>query len=232
MEKAVIFLAMQEQEEMASVAETLTNAGYTTSVFSSGTDLLCQLKFTLPDFLLMDISLPDHMSGIDLCRMIRDNPETRCLPVFLFNNAYDEINEVLSYEMGADAYIVRPVSPRTLLARIKSLLRRISFYQDLSEKDSVLRVRDLTIDPARRVASKKGKTLRLTYKEFELLYVLVRHAGQVLTRGSLLDTVWGYDYFGETRTVDVHIRSLRKALSGDGNSYIETVRGIGYKFIS
>ena len=180
-----------------------------------------------PDLILLDIMLPGK-NGYDICRELRD--EGNHTPIIMLTAKTEEIDKVLGLEFGADDYISKPFGIRELMARIKAVLRR---YESVASKpastgERILRIDDLEINVERHEVKVDGQPANLTLKEFELLAFLAENRGHVLTRDQLLDKVWGIEYAGETRTVDVHIRYLRKKL-GQEDKYIETIRGKGYK---
>jgi DNA-binding response OmpR family regulator len=165
--------------------------------------------------------LPE-IDGWEVCRRARESSD---VPIIMLTARSDDVDKIVGLELGADDYLTKPFNPRELVARVKAILRR---YERSIQPGTVLHVGDLTIDPSSREVTLGGHPLQLRTKEFDLLYTLAQHRGQVLTREQLLDLVWGYDFYGETRTVDVHVAHLRKKLSG-GSVEIETVRGVGYK---
>ena len=177
-----------------------------------------------PDVILLDVMLPE-MDGFEVCRTLR--AEGNNVPIIMITAREEETDKVFGLELGADDYITKPFSVRELAARVKSLLRRVAPQQE--SEPQTLRSGDIMIDITNYEAFKGGEKLSLTLKEFELLKVLVLSRGKVLTRDFLLDRIWGYEYYGETRTVDVHIRHLRQKLGEE--PYIETVRGVGYRFV-
>lgn len=180
-----------------------------------------------PDLILLDVMLPE-LDGFDVCKELKRNKETQAVPIIMLTAKGEEFDKILGLELGADDYITKPFSVRELLARIKAVLRR----NVKEEQEQVLSFGELTICLDKHEVLKKGEKAELTLKEFELLKLLVMNKGKVLTRDFLLDKVWGYEYYGETRTVDVHVRHLRQKIEDDDSNprYIETVRGIGYKF--
>ncbi len=177
-----------------------------------------------PDLILLDIMLPGK-NGYDICKELR--AEGMKTPIIMLTAKNEEIDKVLGLEFGADDYISKPFGIRELLARIKAVLRR---FESSPEQDGMV-IGNLVIDIGSHVVKLDGKVLELTLKEFDLLRVLAENRGRVLTRDQLLDKVWGFEYIGETRTVDVHVRYLRKKLGDEDNEgkYIQTVRGMGYK---
>ncbi len=222
----IIFAVDDEKHILELLAYNIKNAGYQFFGFESAEEMLDQLKRgdVVPDLILLDLMLTG-MDGTECCRRVR--ADKRNIPVIMLTAKNEEFDRVLGLELGADDYIAKPFSVRELLARIKAVLRR-STGEDGTEGE-VLQAGDIMMDLPRHEVSKGGEPLRLTYKEFELLKLLMGNEGKVLTRDFLLNKIWGYDYYGETRTVDVHIRNLRKLLGDDEEKYIKTVRGVGYK---
>lgn len=205
----------------------LESNGYKTLYALNGRDGLSEVFEKKPDLILLDVMLPE-MDGFDVCKEIKKNKEFEAVPIIMLTAKGEEFDKILGLELGADDYITKPFSVRELLARIKVVLRRNS----KEEASKVVNIGELVIYMDKHEAVKGGRTLELTLKEFELLRLLILNKGKVLTRDFLLDKVWGYEYYGETRTVDVHIRHLRQKIEDDDKNprYIETVRGIGYKF--
>ena len=181
-----------------------------------------------PDLVLLDVNLPG-MDGFEVCRHLRKDPATATTPVIMLTARIDEKDRVAGLDLGADDYITKPFSPKEALARIRAVLRRSERSVDGPDTlaDGVLR-----IDVGARRAEVSGRELSLTRKEFDLLVELIRRRGRVLTRERLLETVWGYDYPGETRTVDVHVRRLRQKLGTPVDERVETVVGVGYRYRS
>lgn len=201
--------------------------GYKVIHALNGNDGLNMAVERKPDLILLDVMLPG-MDGFDVCKEIKRNKELDGIPIIMLTAKGEEFDKILGLELGADDYITKPFSVRELLARIKAVLRR----NIKEEQSQVINVGNLMIDLDRHEVLKSGKTVELTLKEFELLRLLIVNKGKVLTRDYLLDKVWGYEYYGETRTVDVHVRHLRQKIEDDDRNpkYIETIRGIGYKF--
>lgn len=176
------------------------------------------------DLLILDIMMPDG-DGWTVCKEIRKKAD---LPIIMLTALGEELDRLLGFELGADDYVVKPFSPRELVARVKALLRRSKVNRDHRE---YLKFPGLEIDVAAREVRVEGKLINLTPKEFELLLFLARHPGQVLSREKILEQVWGYDFYGDLRTVDTHIKNLREKLGRErGQRYITTVWGVGYKF--
>lgn len=186
------------------------------------------------DLILLDLMLPG-VDGTDICQAIRRNKDTVYTPVIMLTAKAEELDKVLGLEMGADDYVTKPFSIRELVARVKALLRRTNNAAagkaDREEKHQFLTIRNLSMDLDKFVAYKDQVKLTFTLKEFELLKILMENKGKVLTRDFLLENVWGYDYAGETRTVDVHVRHLRNKIGDDeaDSPLIETIRGVGYR---
>jgi two-component system alkaline phosphatase synthesis response regulator PhoP len=180
------------------------------------------------------------LDGLEICKRMRANKKTRKIPIIMLTAKSEEFDKVLGLELGADDYMIKPFSVKELIARIRAALRRVDTNEDeeipeeINENvQSILTYQDITIDKEKYEVKKSGEKLSLTLKEFELLKMLVENKGKVLTRDTLLDRIWGYDYVGETRTVDVHIRHLRQKIhdEDESNQMIETIRGVGYKII-
>jgi len=177
-----------------------------------------------PALIVLDIMLP-KLDGLEVCRQLRakDNP----VPILMLTARDEDIDKILGLELGADDYLTKPFNPRELVARVKAILRR---DRETSADDRPISVGDLTIDPTRREARLADRTLDLRTQEFDLLLTLAEQPGRVFTREQLLQKAWGFDYYGQTRTVDVHVAHLRKKMDG-GSITIETVTGVGYKLV-
>ena len=193
-----------------------------------GFDGFLKAKENKPDLILLDWMLP-NISGIDVLKKIRDDKDLKNTPVIMLTAKNMEADKVEGLVGGADDYITKPFSVKELLARISSVLRRYNINS--TREEEILIVKDITLDLIKHEVIKNGEKLDLTLKEFDLLKILLQNKGKVLSRNFLLDKIWGYEFYGETRTVDVHIRYLRKKIENpDSNEkYIETIRGIGYK---
>ncbi len=194
---------------------------YEVLAFESGEAMFDALGNTVPELCILDIMLPG-MDGLEILRCLRVAEHTRHVPVIMLTARGTEMDKVTGLEQGADDYITKPFGLMELQARVKALLRRTKTVST----ETVLRHEDLELDPDAREVRRGGEVVELTFKEFELLRLLLSRRGTVLTRDDILTHVWGYNYVGETRTVDMHIKSLRKKL---GEGYISTVRGVGYK---
>lgn len=207
----------------------LSAAGYRVTVAETGEEALQLIAKELPDLILLDLMLPG-IDGLEVCRRLKANPVTRPVPIIMLTARSEEMDKVVGLELGADDYVTKPFGVRELVARVKAMLRRVANTQPEPTEQRV-REGGLFIDPERYEVRLDGKRLDLTPKEFELIKLMAGSKGRVWTREQLLDQVWGYDYFGETRTVDVHIRHLRQKLGDVGERFIKTVRGVGYHWV-
>lgn len=223
-----ILIIDDEEHIVELIRYNLEASGYMTLEAYNGLDGLKLAKEEVPDLVLLDLMLPG-MDGLEVCKRLRADDKLKNIPIIMLTAKSEEIDKILGLELGADDYITKPFSVRELNARVKALLRRINTKIDESDTYSF---NDVEIDYLKHEVKKNGEKVDLTLKEFELLDILVKNNGKVLTRDLLLDKIWGYEYVGETRTVDVHIRHLRQKLEEDDRNprYIETVRGIGYRF--
>ncbi|MDU1686811.1 MAG: response regulator transcription factor, partial [Clostridium perfringens] len=202
---------------------------YDTEVAVNGTEALKIIREIKFDLILLDLMLPE-IDGLEVCKEIRRNEETSDIPVMMITAKGEEFDKVLGLELGADDYITKPFSIRELMARVKALLRR----SNVKKEENIIKFGDVVVNFKTREVTKGTENVELTLKEFELLKLLIKNKGNILTRELLLDKIWGYEYIGETRTVDVHIRHLRKKIESDDKNpqYIQTIRGVGYKFTS
>lgn len=207
----------------------LEGSGYTVTAASDGATGLKIVQTQHPDLVILDIMLP-VMDGWEVCKAIR---QTSVVPILMLTALNDEVDRILGLELGADDYLTKPFSTRELLARIKALLRRVEFDTAHMNRKQIVVIDDLKIDLDGRQVYKGEQLLNLRYKEFELLSLLVSKAGEVVTRAEIFDKVWGTDWLGDMRTLDVHIRWLREKLEVDPGHprYIQTVRSIGYRFV-
>lgn len=216
---------VEDDEDIGdSIRYNLEREGFRVRIATTGEAALNVILDRPPNLILLDLNLP-HMSGFEMCRRLRAESTTARVPILILTARTDESDKVLGLNLGADDYITKPFSMRELVARVNAVLRRSD------GKESGLPVYDngvVTIDPATFSVRCRGREVRLTRKEFALLSEMARHEGRVMTREVLLDRVWGLAYYGDSRTLDVHIRRLRQKL-GDP-SLIETVTGIGYRF--
>jgi two-component system response regulator VicR len=207
----------------------LEGSGYTVSSANDGSIGLNIVQAQHPDLVILDIMLPT-MDGWEVCKAIR---QTSVVPILMLTALNDEVDRILGLELGADDYLTKPFSTRELLARIKALLRRVEFDTAQMKRRLMIIINDLKIDLEKRQVFKGDQLLNLRYKEFELLSLLASKAGEIVTRAEIFDKVWGTDWLGDMRTLDVHIRWLREKLEVDPGhpQYIQTVRSIGYRFV-
>jgi DNA-binding response OmpR family regulator len=219
-------LVIEDETSIASfVAAYLRNAGYAVRTASTAQAALVELSSELPALIVLDLNLPDG-DGVELCRGIRKSSD---VPILMLTARDEDVDKIIGLEVGADDYMTKPFNPRELVARVKSVLRRASPERRRTESVE-LRHGDLVINAGKREVYVVDEEIRLAPKEFDLLWELLDHRGIVLTRDQLLERVWGYTFAGDTRTVDVHVRQIRRKL-GDA-SPIVTVWGVGYKVAS
>ncbi|MBA5729970.1 response regulator transcription factor [Aerococcaceae bacterium INB8] len=206
----------------------LSNEGYEIVTCFDGEDAIEKFKETKPDLVILDLMLPKK-DGLEVCREIR---KESAVPIIMLTAKDSEIDKVLGLELGADDYVTKPFSNRELMARVKANLRRNALKEVDEDENNAneIKVGELIVHQDAYIASKLGREIELTHREFELLHYLAKHIGQVMTREHLLETVWGYDYFGDVRTVDVTIRRLREKIEDQPShpTYIITRRGVGY----
>ncbi len=217
-------LVVDDEPNIVALAKLyLEQEGYQVEGVGNGNDALSRMNSIKPSLIVLDLMLPD-IDGFEVCREIRKKSD---VPILMLTARKEDVDKIVGLELGADDYITKPFNPRELVARVKAILRR---YKAGLKSGEAIEAGNLRIDPARREATIDRQALRLRTKEFDLLAALAQNVGVVLTRDRLLEMVWETDYYGETRTVDIHINHLRDKLSGASVS-IETVRGIGYKMI-
>ena len=204
----------------------LEQGGFQVLTATGGVQAIEQIRYDRPDLVVLDLMLPE-MDGWEVCRQIR---ATGNLPIIMLTARSDDVDKIVGLELGADDYMTKPFNPRELVARVRAVLRRTG-APVTPATDQARKLGNVIIDPARHEVTAAGKRIKLRAKEFDLLYVMIDHANLVLTREQLLDLVWGYEYFGETRTVDVHIAHLRDKLS-ESDLRIETIWGKGYKVVA
>ncbi len=216
-------LVVEDESSIASfVSLYLKNAGYAVRTAATGSEALAQVAAQMPGLIVLDLMLPD-IDGIEVCKRIRQRSD---VPILMLTARDEDVDKIIGLEVGADDYLTKPFNPRELVARVKSILRRAT--PERRERESeVIEHGDLHIDAGRREVHVGDEEIQLAPKEFDLLWELLDHRGLVLTRDQLLERVWGYTFAGDTRTVDVHVRQLRRKL-GDA-SPIVTVWGVGYK---
>ncbi len=207
--------------ELASLY--LKQDGFNVEGVTTGKEALAKQQSHNPDLVILDLMLPD-LDGFEVCRQIRARSR---VPILMLTARKENVDKIVGLELGADDYLTKPFDPREMVARVRAILRR---SQAPAEPAGVITMADLTIDPARHEVCVRGQLVSMRAKEFALLLALAQNPGIVLSREKLLQMVWGYDYYGETRTVDVHVNHLRDKIAGSGAD-IETLRGTGYKMI-
>ncbi|MDQ4049048.1 MAG: response regulator transcription factor [Actinomycetota bacterium] len=222
-----ILIVEDEESITVPLSEALATEGFDTSVAGTVADALEEARRLNPDLVLLDVMLPDG-SGYDVCRELRRSSQ---VPIIMLTARGEETDRVVGLELGADDYVVKPFSARELTARIGAVLRRAA-AASAAHGAGPLETGDLRLDPHRRSVTLRGRGLDLTRREFELLELLMREAGSVVTRERLIDEVWDVNWFGSTKTLDVHVSSLRRKLGEDSAAprYIHTVRGVGFRF--
>ena len=229
MAKEKILIVDDEEHIIELLRFNLLNAGYEIFTANNGIDAVKIAKAEKPSLLLLDLMLPG-IDGFDVCKEIKRDNEMKKTSIIMLTAKGEELDKILGLELGADDYITKPFSVRELLARVKAVLRRTNSFSETEEDfyDS----QNLKVEFERHEVFVNGEKVDLTLKEFELLQILIKNKGKILTRETLLDKIWGYEYIGETRTVDVHIRYLRKKIEEDDKNprFIETIRGVGYRF--
>ena len=210
--------------EIESIA--LTNSGHEVESFENGKSFYDKLGVNRPDLIILDIMLPDE-DGLEILKKLRSKPDTRRVPVILISAKSTELDRVRGLEIGADDYITKPFGVMELIARVKALLRRTEEERRIAGRVKYIRIGDIFIDDVRRVVFVSDEKCELTYKEYELLKLLALNEGIVLTRDIIMEKVWGVEFESESRTVDMHIKTLRQKL-GDAGNIIKTVRNVGY----
>ena len=219
-----ILLVDDEPLIIKGLKYTLEQEGYETLAAYDGEEALEVFFANTVDLVLLDVMLP-KLDGIQVCQRIRESSN---VPIIMLTAKGEDMDKILGLEYGADDYMTKPFNILEVKARIKTILRRAS-QPVAAEKKKIIRVRDLEVNIVNRSVTLGGKEVRLTAKEFDLLQLFINNRGKVFSREAMLETVWKYDYMGDARTVDVHIRHIRQKL-GDDAHYIETIRGVGYKF--
>ncbi len=222
-------LVVDDEKPIADILQfNLKKEGYEVHCAYDGHEALRKVEEIQPDLILLDIMLP-QLDGMEVCREVRKKYD---MPIIMLTAKDSEIDKVLGLELGADDYVTKPFSSRELIARVKANLRRHQVMSSQAEQNETkeIRVGSLVIHPDAYMVTKRGETIELTHREFELLHYLAKHIGQVMTREHLLQTVWGYDYYGDVRTVDVTVRRLREKIEDNPSHpvWIITRRGVGY----
>lgn len=224
---AAKILVVEDEQPIADILKfSLEKEGYTVTCVGDGNEALAQVEADVPDLILLDLMLPGK-DGMEVCREVRQKHH---MPIIMLTAKDSEVDKVLGLELGADDYVTKPFSNRELIARIRANLRRAEALEGQETVTKVIQVGDVRIDQGSYTVEKYNQPIELTSREFELLHYMAQHVNQVLTREHLLRSVWGYDYFGDVRTVDVTVRRLREKLEDDASrpDYIVTRRGLGY----
>jgi two-component system alkaline phosphatase synthesis response regulator PhoP len=217
-------LVVDDEEHIIELTRMyLEQEGFTVEEACDGAEALEKIRALKPALIVLDLMLPE-VDGWEVCRRTRAESE---VPIIMLTARSDDVDKIVGLELGADDYLTKPFNPRELVARVKAILRR---YERSIHPGGVIHLGQLTIDPGSRDVTLADRPVKLRTKEFDLLHTLAQHRGQVLSREQLLDLVWGYDFYGDTRTVDVHIAHLRNKLKVS-DVEIETVRGVGYKLV-
>ncbi|MDT8718144.1 response regulator transcription factor [Clostridium sp. 19966] len=222
-----ILVVDDEEHILELIKFNLESNGYKVITATNGLDAIKFAKAEIPHLMLLDLMLPG-MDGYDVCKEIKRDSSIANMPIIMITAKGEELDKILGLELGADDYITKPFSLRELKARVKAVLRRTN----LQSIDKSYKFGNIVVDFQKHEVTKNDERIDLTLKEFELLEILLKNKGRVMTRDFLLDKIWGYEYIGETRTVDVHIRHLRQKIEEDDKNpkFIETIRGIGYRF--
>jgi two-component system response regulator RegX3 len=226
--KRTVLLVEDEVSITEPLAEALEREGFEAKVAGTAAESLRLAQTLKPDLVLLDVMLPDG-SGFDVCRELRQSSQ---VPVIMLTARGEEADRVVGLELGADDYVVKPFSAREVVARIRAVLRRTE--APVRPPEQAIEVGEIRLDPAKREVTRDGEVLELSRKEFELLQLLMQNAGSVVTRERAIDEVWDVNWFGSTKTLDVHVSGLRRKLGDDSSDprYLHTVRGVGFRFAS
>ncbi|HEV7866584.1 MAG TPA: response regulator [Chthoniobacteraceae bacterium] len=219
-----ILVADDEPDVLQLVSINLKSAGFNVVKAEDGLTALTRARETLPSLIILDLMLPE-MSGLEVCKVLKKEPQTSLIPIIMLTAKGEEVDRIVGLELGADDYITKPFSPRELVLRVKSVIRRAAGSLEPTDQISL---GDIKVDRSRYEVTVKGKPVEFTATEFKLLTLLMERRGRVQSRDTLLNDVWGYESMIDTRTVDTHIRRLREKL-GNSSDCIETVRGFGYR---
>jgi two-component system alkaline phosphatase synthesis response regulator PhoP len=226
MSRERILVVDDEEDLLELVNYNLSREGFRVECVASGEAALAAARKNLPDLVVLDLLLPS-VDGLEVCRLLKNDPKTKHIPIIMLTAKSEESDMVTGLELGADDYMTKPFSPRVLLARVKAILRRKA--KEATDDESPIHIHELVIHPGRHEVTIEGKPIELTFTEFRLLHFLARRPGWAFTRSQIVDAVKGEDYPVTERSVDVQVAGLRKKL-GDLGVYIETVRGVGYRF--
>jgi two-component system alkaline phosphatase synthesis response regulator PhoP len=224
MAKETILVVDDEKNIVALARLYLEKEGYRVEGAYDGAEALAKIKSLRPALVVLDLMLP-KVDGWEVCRRVRKESD---VPIIMLTARDDDVDKIVGLELGADDYLTKPFNPRELSARVRAVLRR---YEKTIRPEQVVKIGQVTIDPQRREVTVGDRLVELRAKEFDLLLTLAQHKGIVLSRDQLLGLAWGFDFYGQTRTVDVHIAQLREKLAGS-DLVIDTVRGIGYKLVA
>lgn len=219
---ALIYIVEDDKNIREIESFALKNSGYQIKDFGSATEFYAKMEEKLPNLILLDVMLPDE-DGLNIVKKIRSNPESRKIPVIMVTAKTTELDKVKGLDMGADDYLTKPFGVMELISRVKALLRRCEGAED----EKFYSVGNLLLDVVKHSVSVDGDTVELTYKEYELLRLLMQNAGIVTSREAIMERVWGTDFEGESRTLDMHIKTLRQKL-GSAGTMIKTIRNVGY----
>ncbi len=220
-----VLIVDDDPDILRLVSYNLKQAGFEAITADTGRKALETIQRRPPDLVILDLMLPD-VDGMEVCRTLRGHESSRLIPIIMLTARGEEIDRVVGFELGADDYVMKPFSPRELVLRVKSILRRTH-----ADRTEMLRLGKIQLYPERRQCFAGKDQIALTVKEFDLLYELMRARGNVLTRENLMDQVWGYHGEATSRTLDTHVRRLREKLGSEG-AYVETVRGVGFRMAS
>ncbi|MSO36721.1 MAG: response regulator transcription factor [Acidimicrobiia bacterium] len=224
-----LLIVDDEQSYRDTLSVAFQREGFVVETAADGAEAIERFDATRPSLILLDVMLP-KISGIDVCRQIRSRSR---VPIIMVSARSSEIDAVVGLEVGADDYVSKPFRLRELIARVRSALRRVPLDDDLDEiRDEVLEIGDVCLDAGRHDVSVRGELVQLPLKEFELLELLMVNAGRVLSREVLIDRIWGPNYFGDTKTLDVHVKRLRTKIEDEPSlpTRLVTVRGVGYRY--
>jgi two-component system phosphate regulon response regulator PhoB len=221
-----VLVAEDEVDVLNLIAMNLKAAGYTVLQAEDGESALAQARSAVPNLVVLDLMLPG-LSGLEVCKLLKGDPTTKVIPIIMLTAKAEELDRIVGLELGAEDYITKPFSPRELVLRVKSVLRRVNASPEVAD---IITLGDIKVDRSRHEVLLRGKPIECTATEFKLLSLLMERRGRVQTRDALLNEVWGYENAIDTRTVDTHIRRLREKL-GPSADCIETIRGFGYRVV-
>lgn len=224
-----ILVVDDENHILELIKYNLETNGFLVDTAISGEEAFEKINMGIPDLIILDLMLPG-IDGLEVCKQIKTDNKTKKIPIIMLTAKNEEFDKVLGLELGADDYLTKPFSVRELIARVKAILRRVLPEGGVREH-GIIEFGDIAIDDNKREVSVGGDLIELPLKEYEILKLLSQNIGKVVSREFLLENVWGYKIFGETRTVDVHIRHIRQKIEGTNAQFIETIRGVGYKLV-